>query len=149
MLEKDLATTRYKDCEKQAELIKDASIPIPAVPTILIRDAMKMTCQRGAGQKEAAQVTETAILPESAQLHKVKWVFAPTRHYLATSPAFEASRASWIALYQSLEDGDGTVMAAALHQLEEVMKQCDMLCGKQARSRGVAHASPLQNHFHD
>jgi hypothetical protein len=54
-------------------------------------------------------------------LHSSGWSFAGTRHFLASSPAFEPGRASWIALFESLEKGDGAAMAAALHQLDAVM----------------------------
>jgi hypothetical protein len=56
-------------------------------------------------------------------LQKASWEIAGTVHFLDSSPAFDSGRASWIALYESLENGDGAAMAAALHQLEEVMKQ--------------------------
>jgi hypothetical protein len=59
---------------------------------------------------------------EATSLQKIGWSTSGDRHYLATAPAFERGRATWIALFQSLEDGDGKAMAAALRQLDEVMK---------------------------
>jgi len=122
MVEADLTTSRFEDCEKQVALIDDAAIPAPATPTLLLRDAMKLACQWGAGQKATAQQTGNALLPETTQLKNAGWEFGGTLHFLATSPAFVTDRAVWIALFQSLQDGNGVAMAAALNQLEEVMK---------------------------
>jgi len=122
MVEEDLTTSRFEDCEKQAASMDDAALPDPAGPYGLIRDAMKMTCQWGAGEKPAAQQTAQALLLKSAQLQNAGWGVEGTRHYLSSSPAFETGRASWIALFDSLEKGDGVAMAAALRQLQEVMQ---------------------------
>jgi len=122
MVEEDLTTSRFEDCEKQAASMDDAALPDPAGPYGLIRDAMKMTCQWGAGEKPAAQQTAQALLLKSAQLQNAGWGVEGTRHYLSSSPALETGRASWIALFDSLEKGDGVAMAAALRQLQEVMQ---------------------------
>ena len=50
------------------------------------------------------------------------WQSAGTQHFLASAPAFAPGRASWIALFQSLENGDAAAMIAALKQLDEVMQ---------------------------
>ena len=122
MVEADLTTSRFEDCERQVASIDDASIPAPAMPTLLLRDAMKLACQWGAGQKAAAQQTSNALLHETTQLQNTGWEFAGTLHFLASSPAFVTGRAVWIALFQSLQDGNGAAMAAALNQLQEVLK---------------------------
>jgi tetratricopeptide (TPR) repeat protein len=122
MVEEDLTTSRFEDCEKQAASIDDAALPDPAGPFVLVRDTMKMACQWAAGQKPPAQQTAQALSLKSAQLQNAGWGVEGTRHFLGSSPAFAAGRASWIALFDSLEKGDGSAMAAALHQLEEVMK---------------------------
>jgi hypothetical protein len=83
---------------------------------------MKLTCQWGAGQKAAAQETEKALLSKSAQMQKIGWESTGTRHFLASSPTFEPGRSSWIALFESLDKGDGAAMAGALQQLEDVMR---------------------------
>ena len=122
MAEEDLTTSRFAECEKQATAIGDAEFPAPAESMISIRDSMKLTCQWGAGEKAAAQETEKTLLPKAAGLQNTGWEFAGMLHYLASSSAFAAGRASWIALFDSLEKGDGPAMSGALNQLEEVMK---------------------------
>lgn len=123
MIEDDLTTSRFEECEKLAGLANYASFNVrEEFPGILIHDAMKLACQWGAGQKVAAQETEKMLLLKATRMEKTGWEFGGTLHYLASSPAFSTGRASWIALFQSLQDGDGAAMAGALKQLEEVMK---------------------------
>jgi tetratricopeptide (TPR) repeat protein len=119
MEEEDLTTSRFRDCESESAKLDDASIPAPA---ILIRDAIKLSCQWGNRENQTAQQTAETLRAKSSQLQDMGWEFAGTRHFFASSPAFDAGRASWIALFDSLEKGDGAAMAAALHQLEDVMK---------------------------
>jgi tetratricopeptide (TPR) repeat protein len=119
-MEANLTASHFEDCAQQAALIDNASI---SQPEILVRDTLKLTCDWGAGQKSAARQTEQALVSKAAGLQKASWDSAGTLHFLASSPAFEAGRASWIALFESLESGEGAAMAGALHQLEEVMKR--------------------------
>jgi hypothetical protein len=56
-------------------------------------------------------------------LQKPAWVFAGTLHYLAASPVFEEGRPLWIALFESVQKGDGSAMSAALSSLDAVMRQ--------------------------
>ncbi|MGB9407967.1 MAG: tetratricopeptide repeat protein, partial [Terracidiphilus sp.] len=100
MVEADLTTSRFEDCSKQAALIDDAAFPAPVMPMVLVRDTMKLTCQWGAGQKAAAQETEKVLMSKSAQMQQVGWQSPGTRHFLASSPAFEQGRSSWIALFE-------------------------------------------------
>ena len=122
MVEENLTTSRFEDCSKQAATIDDAAFPAPAMPMILARDTMKLTCQWGAGEKAAALETEKTLLSKSAQMQKIGWESTGTRHFLASSPVFEAGRSSWIALFESLDKGDGAAMAGALRQLDEVIR---------------------------
>ncbi len=122
MLEQDLTTSRFEDCGKQAASIGDDAFPDVPVPMTLIRDSMRMACQWGAGQKADAQQTANALLLKSAQLQDVGFQFPGTRHFLGSSPAFDAGRPSWVALFDSLEKGDGAAMAVDLKQLQEAMK---------------------------
>jgi tetratricopeptide (TPR) repeat protein len=119
LVEANLTAAHFSQCVEQAVAIDD---PVLSTSKIPVRDTIKLACQWGAGQKAAAQQTATALLPQAAGLHSPGWRFAGTRHFLASFPAFEAGRASWIALFESLEKGDGAAMAAALQQLDEVMK---------------------------
>jgi tetratricopeptide (TPR) repeat protein len=121
MLEQDLTTSRFEDCGKQAASIDDAAFPDLPAAMSLIRDSMRLACQWGGGKKADAQQTTNALLLKSAQLQDVGFQFPGTRHFLGLSPAFETGRASWIALFSTLEKGDGVAMAGALHELEEAM----------------------------
>jgi tetratricopeptide (TPR) repeat protein len=118
LVEASLTAAHFSQCAEQAAAIDD---PVLSTSLIPVRDTIKLACQWGAGQKAAAQQTATALLPQAAGLHSPGWNFAGTRHFLTSSAAFETGRASWIALFESLEKGDGAAMAAALHQLDAVM----------------------------
>ena len=118
LVEASLTAAHFSQCAEQAAAIDD---PVLSTSLIPVRDTIKLACQWGAGQKAAAQQTATALLPQAAGLHSPGWNFAGTRHFLTSSAAFETDRASWIALFESLEKGDGAAMAAALHQLDAVM----------------------------
>jgi tetratricopeptide (TPR) repeat protein len=118
LVEASLTAAHFSQCVEQAVAIDD---PVLSTSKIPVRDTIKLACQWGAGQKAAAQQTATALLPQAAGLHSPGWNFAGTRHFLTSSAAFETDRASWIALFESLEKGDGAAMAAALHQLDAVM----------------------------
>ena len=121
MEENDLVTGRFEECEKQAATIGETAFPNAPVSMTMIRDTIRMSCQWGAGQKADAQQTAQALSSKSGQLQDMGWEFTGTRHFLDSSQAFETGRASWIALFSSLEKGDGVAMAGALHELEEAM----------------------------
>jgi tetratricopeptide (TPR) repeat protein len=123
MEQADLTTSRFDDCTKQAATIDDAALTAPAASFALIRDTMKMSCQWGAGQKTDAQKTASALLKNAAQLQNTGWHFDGARHFFSSSPTFEAGRASWIALFDSLERGNGAALADALRQLQQTMQR--------------------------
>jgi hypothetical protein len=118
-MEASLTAAHFAGCIEQAATIEDSAL---SAPGIILRDTMKLACQWGAGEKAAAQETEKALLPKVAGLQKTDWELAGTIHFLTISPTFENGRASWIALFDSLEKGDGAAMAGALKQLDEVIK---------------------------
>jgi hypothetical protein len=96
-------------------------MPAPQTPFELIRDTLRIACQWGAGKKSAAQQTAKTLLLKSAQLEMTGVDLAGNRRFLSSTPAFEPGRASWIALFESLEKGDPAAFAAAASQLEKVM----------------------------
>jgi hypothetical protein len=89
----------------------------------LVRNVIKLACQWGAGNKGGALQTEKALLAQALGLPSGSWDFTGTLHYLAASPVFAPGRASWIALFTSVQNGDSAGMTAALHQLEPILQQ--------------------------
>jgi len=121
LVEFSIRAGRYTTCVQHASLLTDNTIPSAEIPA---REIMKMACQFASGDKSAALATErtllrgaTAIPPSGA------WDFSGTTPMLAASPAFASGRASWIALFTAVQNGDGAAMTAALHQLEPVLQQ--------------------------
>jgi len=123
LVDADMTTGRFADCEAQAAAIGDAAMPAPQAPFELIRDTFKMACEWGAGKKSSAKQTAKTLLLKSGQLEKTGADLAGNRRYLSSERAFEAGRKSWIALFDSLEKGDPTAFAAAATQLDTAMSQ--------------------------
>jgi hypothetical protein len=122
MAEEELTAGHFAECEKRLAAINDADFPASAESATLTGGVLKLACQWGAGEKAAAQETGKKLLAKAAGLKDPEWECAGTVHYLASSSAFGAGRASWIALFESLEKGEGAAMAGSLTELEEVMR---------------------------
>ncbi len=117
--EVSLTAGHFVGCLDQGALIGDGDVE---ADSRLVRDVLKLACQWGAGSKAEAQQTRAALLSRKMELQPGTWTFGGTRHFLATAPVFEAGRASWDKLFESLEKGDAAGMADALHKLGEIMK---------------------------
>jgi tetratricopeptide (TPR) repeat protein len=117
--EASLTADQFDGCVEEAGVLQDPNLTEAGS---LIRDTIKLACQWGAGKKSDALASEKALLLQSETLKEAPWVFTGTLHYLAASPVFEKGRASWIALFESVQKGDGAAMAAALNQLEGAMQ---------------------------
>lgn len=120
ILETDFAAGRYAPCIRQAALLSDDALkPRDRV----IRDAFALACKFASGDKSGALAAEAILLPESAHPEPGIWDFSGAIRILSQSPAFAASRASWIALFTAVQNGDSTGMTGALHQLEPLLRQ--------------------------
>jgi tetratricopeptide (TPR) repeat protein len=119
-MELNLWAGHFTVCLQQAAVLEDNSLPPPG---LAIRDAMKLACQWGTGDRGAAAATETALASKPPVFQTDFWDFTGTIHFLSHSPAFEKGRASWIALFTSLQNGDSAGMTAALHQIEPLLQQ--------------------------
>jgi hypothetical protein len=117
--EASLTADQFDGCVEEAGVLQDPNLTEAGS---LIRDTIRLACQWGAGKKSDALASEKALLLQSETLKEAPWVFTGTLHYLAASPVFEKGRASWIALFESVQKGDGAAMAAALNQLEGAMQ---------------------------
>jgi tetratricopeptide (TPR) repeat protein len=118
LTEADLHAGHYDDCLKQSAILDDAQ---KVVPWFLVHDSVKMACQWAAGDKPSAFQTEQSLVSK-ASLAATGWNFRGTYRFLLTSPTFATGRASWLALFFSLQKGDGPAITTALHQLEPLMQ---------------------------
>ena len=119
-LEAGLTADHFAGCLQQAAAIQDQDLPVTLLP---VRNVIKLACQWGAGEKADAQGSRRALLAESAQLSQPGWDFTGTLHYFASSSVFTPGRASWMALFTAVQNGDGAGTTAALHQLEPILQQ--------------------------
>ena len=84
----------------------------------LVAACLLLACQWGAGQHAAASQTAESLAASASTLAKQDWSTSGDRVYLATAPEFSANRPVWIKLFQSLEQGDGPLLAEASHTLQ-------------------------------
>jgi tetratricopeptide (TPR) repeat protein len=115
----NLTVARFDDCVGQAATIDDANL---SAYSRLAPYVVKLACQWGAGQRGGALVTAKVLSQNMSILQKSTRSFDGTLHFLAESPAYEKGRSSWIQLFESVQNGDGTGMVVALRELEAVMQ---------------------------
>jgi len=115
-----LLSGRFDQCIQQARILPDEVI---TPYQIVVRDALQLACEWGVQDKSAALTTEKAILKNAAESTTGFWDFTALNDFLSNSSTFAASRASWIALFTAVQNGDGAGMTAALHQLEPILQQ--------------------------
>jgi tetratricopeptide (TPR) repeat protein len=120
LMELNLWAGHFTVCLQQAAVLDDSTLPPPG---LAIRDAMKLACQWGTGDRGAAAATETALASKPPVFQTDFWDFTGTIHFLSHSPSFEKGRASWIALFTSLQNGDSAGMTAALRQIEPLLQK--------------------------
>jgi tetratricopeptide (TPR) repeat protein len=120
LMELNLWAGHFTVCLQQAAVLDDDALPPPG---LAIRDAMKLACQWGAGDRGAAASTETALASKPPVFQSDYWDFSGTIDFLSHAHAFEKGRASWIALFTAMQNGDAAGMTAALHQLEPLLQQ--------------------------
>lgn len=119
LMEADLASAHFAACLQQAAILIDDALP-PA--ELVIRDAMQLACQWGAGEKSTAAAAERALASQQPVFEAGYWDYSGTIRFISASPAFAAGRASWIAFFNALQHGDSAGMTAALHQLEPILQ---------------------------
>jgi len=116
--EANLTVSNFSECIEAASTIGDQGL---SDSDLLVRDTIEFACQAGAGKRADALTTAKVISEKVSTLKNGSFNFTGTLHYLSAAPSFESGRASWIALFESMDKGDGAAMAAAVGQLEEVM----------------------------
>ncbi len=120
IMEVSFMAARYPMCIQRVAILTDDAV---SAPQAVVRDTIEFACQWGAGDKSAARQTEKVLLAKSAMQQEAVWDFSDSLQILAASPAFASGRASWIALFTAVQNGDGAGMTAALHQLEPILQQ--------------------------
>jgi tetratricopeptide (TPR) repeat protein len=120
IMELSFVAARYSTCMQRVAILTDDAL---SRPQAVVRDTIELACQWGAGDKNAARQTEKALLSKSAMLEASVWDFSASLQILSASPTFSNGRASWIALFTAVQNGDAAGMTAALHQIEPLLQQ--------------------------
>jgi hypothetical protein len=117
--EAGLAAAHFTSCIQESGIVTDDTL---SASYLFVRDALKLACQWGSGDKVAAQATEKALPAEAPMAKMGAWDFTGAINVLSTSPSFEKGRSSWIALFTAAQNGDSTGVVAALHQVEALVQ---------------------------
>jgi tetratricopeptide (TPR) repeat protein len=118
-VETHLTTARFSECVTRSAGFTDEELQGGA---LLVRDALRLACEYGAGQKNVARETAGAILQESAKLHEPVWEASGVKHFVSLHPSFAAGQDLWVRLFEQLEKGDGPGLASVVRELAEVLK---------------------------
>jgi tetratricopeptide (TPR) repeat protein len=124
LLEAELTGADFHECIQQAATLDDQALDQKGYRPV--RDLIGLACLWGARENAAALAADQRLLARieaDPSFGKSGWSFAGTLHFLSSSLAFEKGRASWIALFTAVQNGDSAGMTAALHQLEPILQQ--------------------------
>jgi hypothetical protein len=116
----NLVAGRFEACRQEAALLSDPALPPYQV---LTADALSLACEWRAGNKRGASQTEKALLAQAAEFPPGFRDFGQEIYFLSNSPLFANGRASWVALFTAIQNGDSAGMTAALHQLEPILQK--------------------------
>jgi tetratricopeptide (TPR) repeat protein len=120
LMEATLVSARFKDCYRQAEALDDASVWASLDFT---RDVMRLACAAAAGERAAAGDVLNVLSVKASAVKKGVNDYTGILCFLSNSPAFDKGRASWIALFTAVQNGDSAGLSAALKQLEPILEQ--------------------------
>jgi hypothetical protein len=119
LAEANLAAGRFDECLAQIASAKNETL---SESIVIGRDSMQLACEWGSANKSAAQTTEKALLAKVTGITAGAWTVSGLNHVLLNSSVFATGRASWIALFTSLQNGDSSGMSSALRQLEPILQ---------------------------
>ncbi len=125
LLEAELTAADFPECMQLAANLDDQ--PLAQQKGYMpVRDVIGFACQWAANENAAALATDQRILARvkaDSSYSQSGWSFRGTLHFLSTSPVFANGRASWIALFTAVQNGDSAGMTSALRQLEPLLQQ--------------------------
>jgi tetratricopeptide (TPR) repeat protein len=125
LLEAELTEANFQECIQQAAKLDDQTLA-QQKGYMPVRDVIGFACLWGVRENTAALAADQRILARvqaDPSYSQSGWSFTGTLHFLSVSPAFANGRASWIALFTAVQNGDAAGMAAALHQLQPLLQQ--------------------------
>jgi tetratricopeptide (TPR) repeat protein len=120
IMEVDLVSSHFADCSKQAEILPDSML---WGSLDYSRDVMRLACTAAAGQPAAAHDALKDLSAKAPAVTKSAYDYSGILRFLLNSPAFANGRASWVALFTAVQNGDSAGMTAALQQLEPTLQQ--------------------------
>jgi tetratricopeptide (TPR) repeat protein len=117
LMEAELTADDFAACGSRGNNVDESAIPQYSA----VIGVIKLACQWGSLDKQAALETERSILERSLLPPKHGWTFAGTVHYISGSRFFDKGRDVWIKLFDSVQKGDKEGMDNALRRLEPLI----------------------------
>jgi tetratricopeptide (TPR) repeat protein len=117
IMEADFVSSRFEDCFKTTEILTNDML---WGSLDYSRDAMRFACAVAAGEHAAARDALKVLSAKAPAVKTSAYDYSGILRFLSSSPAFANGRASWIALFTAVQNGDSAGMTAALHQLEPI-----------------------------
>ena len=117
IMEADFVSSHFQDCFKQTEILTDDML---WGSLDYSRDAMRFACAVEAGEHASARDALKVLYAKAPAVKTGAYDYSGILRFLSNSPAFAPRRASWIALFTAVQNGDSAGMTAALHQLEPI-----------------------------
>ncbi len=120
LTEAEFTAGQSDSCLQQVKAVADTDLPRPE---ILAKRVFELACAWSGRDKSEALAADKALLSDSPVPSAGDWDFTGVNRFVSNSPAFAPGRASWIALFTAVQNGDGAGMTAALKQLEPILQQ--------------------------
>jgi hypothetical protein len=120
MMEVDLVSSHFADCVKQADILPESML---WGSLDYSRDMMSLACTAAAGQASADREALKGLSAKAPAVTKSAYSYGGILRFVSNSPVFANGRASWVALFTAVQNGDSAAMTAALQQLERILQQ--------------------------
>ncbi len=109
-----LTADNFQLCLQQANSVANGAVDQDHQ---VIRDAIKLACQFGAGDKAGARATAASLIASGAHSDPFVWTFDGTLYYVDTSSPFRSDQA-WDDLFENLQNGDSKQAVDALRRIQ-------------------------------
>lgn len=109
-----LTADNFQLCLQQANSVANGAVDQDHQ---VIRDAIKLACQFGAGDKAGARATAASLIASGAHSDPFVWTFDGTLYYVDTSSPFRSDQA-WDDLFENLQNGNSKQAVDALRRIQ-------------------------------
>jgi tetratricopeptide (TPR) repeat protein len=117
LMEANLVSARFDACSQGAKAVTDDML---WASLTYLHNTIGMACAWAVGDTGTAKEAWKTLYTGAIAITVPRRNSTGVLRYLSSSPEFANGRASWIALFTAVQNGDSAGMTAALHQLEPI-----------------------------